>query len=320
MRCSNSMMIVLLAVMTAAMAAGCGGGSDSSKEATSSAVTTLPVEGAPFGDRMAAAGYRVVQFRDFPAQQQGRQAYAVVYRAGSSGGVLCTATQGNSGDQPVWHWYFSDGAPDSVAYLELNDDGLWDVRIYFGEEHRDFIQESDFSLFGKLRSDLIAVNGTASQQDGLWQAFDGDTTTAWTAGGDKGWLEVRSPLGLRDGVLALQLFGYSAQGSETPFWRYAALGGRAHSRGYRSGRYLGRTLLAFQGEYRMPPLWRFAPNVFAGLSDVAEGFDQIELSRMRPTVGAGIRTRLDASGKKWARVEAAYGQELRLYAGLGVAF
>ena len=219
MRCCNSRTIVFLAVMTAALIAGCGGDSDSNsnsgQDATFSGVTTLPVDGAPFADEIAAAGYQVVQFRGFPAQQPGRQAFAVVYRAGSSGGVLYTSAQGNSGDQPVWHWYFDDAAPDSATYLELNDDGLWDVRIYFGEKHRDFIQESDFTFFGKLRSDLIAVNGRASQQDGLWHAFDGDTTTAWTAGGDSGWMEVRSPLGLRDAVLALRLYGESGASKVT---------------------------------------------------------------------------------------------------------
>jgi len=202
------MIVVLLAVMTAALIVGCGGDSDAGGDTASSesaGVTTMPVEGAPFGDRIAAAGYQVVQFRGFPAQRPGRDAFAVVYRNGSEGGVLYTSSQGNSGDQPVWHWYFNDGAPDSTSYLELNDDGLWDVRVYFGEKHRDFIQESDFSFFGKLRSDLITLNGEASEQDGLWKAFDGDTTTAWTAGADKGWMEVGCPLGLRDGVLSLQL-------------------------------------------------------------------------------------------------------------------
>lgn len=207
MRISRSMIVVFLVVMVAAMVAGCGGGSESGKASTSSAVTTMPVEGAPFGDRIAAAGYEVVQFREFPAQIPGRKANAVVYRSGSTGGVLYTATQGNSGEQPAWHWYFDDGAPDSVSYLELNDDGLWDVRVYFGDEQRDFIQESDFSFFGRLRSDVIATNATASEQDDLWKAFDGDTSSTWTAGGNGGWMEVRSPLGLRDGVLVLQMQG-----------------------------------------------------------------------------------------------------------------
>ena len=212
MRSSNTMTFVLLAFLSAVLIAGCGGGeSDSgSSDGGSSGVTTMPVEGAPFGERIAAAGFDIVQFRGFPAQLPGRDAFAIVYRKGSKGGVLYTGAQGNSGDRAVWHWYFSDSAPDSVTYLELNDDGLWDVRVHFGGKHTDFLQESDFSFFGKLRADLIAMNGPASNPDGMWQAFDGDTTTAWSAGGDSGWLEVFSPMGLRDGVLALQLDGEGA--------------------------------------------------------------------------------------------------------------
>jgi hypothetical protein len=208
------MTFVLLTVLATALMAGCGGGGESgsgaSDRADASGVTTMPVEGAPYGDRIAAAGYQVTQFRGFPAQLPGREAFAVVYRKGSTGGVLYTGAQGNSGDRAVWHWYFDDSAPDSVTYHELNDDGLWDVRVHFGGKHSDFLQESDFSFFGKLRSDLIAMNGSASKQDGLWQAFDGDTTTAWSAGGESGWLEVYSPMGLRDGVLALQLHSEGA--------------------------------------------------------------------------------------------------------------
>jgi len=207
MRCSNFTTFMILAILSAALIAACGGdGSDSgSSDVSSSGVTTMPVDGAPFGDRIAEAGFQVTQFRGFPAQLPGRDAYAVVYRKGSTGGVLYTAAQGNSGDQPVWHWFFSDEAPDSVTYLELNDDGLWDVRVHFGDKHTDFIQESDFSFFGKLRPDLIAMNGSASEADGLWRAFDGDTTTAWLSGDGDGWMEVYSPLGLRDGVLSLRL-------------------------------------------------------------------------------------------------------------------
>lgn len=205
MRHLHRSIFLLLAVLAVTLVAGCGGGSESDQPAEGAGVNTLPVEGAPLGDVMAAAGFQVIQFRDFPAQLPGRTCYAVVYRKGSSGGVVYTGRQGNSDDLPVWHWYFADNAPDSVTYVELNDDGLWDVRMFAGGDHVDFLQETDFSFFGKLRSDRIAMNGPASTSEGLWQAFDGDTTTAWAAEGDAGWMELYSPLGLRDGVLTVQL-------------------------------------------------------------------------------------------------------------------
>lgn len=205
MRHQHTPVFVVLAVLVVALVAGCGGGSKSDQPAESAGVNTMPVEGAPFGNVIDAAGYQVIQYRGFPAQLPGRECFVVVYRKGSSGGVLYTGRQGNSDDEPVWHWYFTDNAPDSVTYLELNDDGLWDVRMFSGNDHTDFLQESDFSFFGKLRSDLIAMNGPASTPEGTWQAFDGDSTTAWTAEGDDGWIEVYSPLGLRDGVLTVQL-------------------------------------------------------------------------------------------------------------------
>jgi hypothetical protein len=201
----HAVIFVMLTVLAIALVAGCGGGSESDEPAESAVVNTMPVEGAPFGDVIAAAGYQVIQFRDFPAQLPGRKCFAVVYRKGSTGGVLYTGEQGNSGDRSVWHWYFTSDAPDSVTYVELNDDGLWDVRMFVGDEHVDYLQESDFSFFGRPRSDLIAMNGTASSPEGMWQAFDSDSTTSWMVDGDDGWVEVYSPFGLRDGVLTVQL-------------------------------------------------------------------------------------------------------------------
>jgi outer membrane protein assembly factor BamA len=123
-----------------------------------------------------------------------------------------------------------------------------------------------------------------------------------------------------DHVLATQFFIYSARGNP-PFWRYAALGGRAHTRGYHKGRYLDRMLLAFQGEYRFPVWWRFGLVGFAGLGDVGPSLKLLKLEHMRPTVGGGIRFQYDTSDKINARLDIATGSEsVRLYLALDEAF
>lgn len=123
-------------------------------------------------------------------------------------------------------------------------------------------------------------------------------------------------------VLATQLFWYSVRGP-APFWRYAALGGRAHTRGYRRARYIDRELLAAQLELRIP-IWRRASGVaFCGLADVASHLDELRVEAARPTVGAGLRFRVKKVEGLNVRLDAAVGGSFdrpRLYLGLGEAF
>jgi hypothetical protein len=121
-------------------------------------------------------------------------------------------------------------------------------------------------------------------------------------------------------VVALQGFAYVSRGTP-PFWRYAALGGRAHSRGYYKGRYLDHTLLSWQVEYR-PDIWRrLGAAVFAGFSDVGRGISDIELLDMKPTVGLGTRIRLGGRDGVKAQIDVAFGRDdIRFYMSLDEAF
>jgi outer membrane protein assembly factor BamA len=127
------------------------------------------------------------------------------------------------------------------------------------------------------------------------------------------------PLG-RDHVLATQVFVYSAMGG-APFWRYAALGGRAHTRGYRKGRYLDHSLLAFQAEYRFPIRGRFGLATFAGLGNVAADLDKFQLEHLRPTIGAGLRYQPRRDDPLKLRLDMAAGEEsVRLYLSIDEAY
>jgi hypothetical protein len=121
-------------------------------------------------------------------------------------------------------------------------------------------------------------------------------------------------------VFALQAFVYLNRGAP-PFWRYAALGGRAHSRGYRKGRYLDHTFVAYQVEYR-PHIWRrIGAAVFAGFSDVGDGIGDIDFFDMKPTIGLGTRIRLGGQDGVQAQIDVAFGLEsIRFYMSLDEAF
>jgi len=200
--------IAILAISFLAVA-GCGkSGNKTDNEKTpngnASSAVTEPITGAPFASEFAAAGWKVVQLRKFPGQVPGYKARAVVYRGNKRGGVLYVVGRPN-GPHELWHWYFADAAPDSVAPVELNDDGLWDCRVYFGKKTRDFIQGKDFTLVTDVRNDLIALNGKAAGSGTVWHVFDGDSSTAWICAKPKAWIDVPAPLGLKDGVVTVQL-------------------------------------------------------------------------------------------------------------------
>ncbi|MCZ6767031.1 MAG: hypothetical protein O7D32_08870 [bacterium] len=176
---------------------------------------SLDDEGSRFKEVIEAAGYVPGAYDAFPTQEVGKKGRMLVYagKDGKSGGVMFVKKVGNM-TSLAWHWYFGDMVPERVEKYEMNEDGLWDLRIT-GTDGRvmKFIQDTDFTLMGLEREDWIAMNGDASPSVGdevLWRCFDGDTTTAWRstiAGPEKAFVDVRVPFGVKEGILSLKGLG-----------------------------------------------------------------------------------------------------------------
>jgi hypothetical protein len=157
------------------------------------------------------AGFVIRKYKSFPTEEVAKRGRVLVYtdkQGKRSGGVVYIKRTGFDA-APAWHWYFDDMAPDSVAHVELNYDGLWDIQIVStGGKVERYIQEDAFTLFARERNDWIAMNGSSSTpaSDGvaMWKCFDGDTTTAWKSPLANGaFLELSVPFGVKDGNLTL---------------------------------------------------------------------------------------------------------------------
>lgn len=92
-------------------------------------------------------------------------------------------------------------------------------------------------------------------------------------------------------VLALQTFGTFTSGN-VPFRNLAVIGSPTVMRGYYSGRYRDKNLLAFQAEYRAHVWWRFGVVGFAGLGQVQDKIKDIRLDEFKYSVGGGVRLAL----------------------------
>lgn len=169
-------------------------------------------EEIPFKEMIEAAGFEVKVFKKFTAQEQNVKGRILVYAGKkNTGGVIYFKKTGTI-VSPAWHWYFTDFAVDSVDAVELNEDGLWDVRMTDAKNKvRTFIQEETFTLSAKPREDFIALNGTSIPPGlpgyELWKCFDGDTETSWQADldGKAGVvLEFPVPFGVKEGILSIE--------------------------------------------------------------------------------------------------------------------
>jgi hypothetical protein len=169
-------------------------------------------ENAPFGPTITGKGFQIAQARRFPAQVDARRAAVVVYRTADAtrGGILYVRAFENDAPRPVWHWYFDKAAPDSVTALDLNRDGLWDVRVYMaGGKTVELIQDKDFTLGGAEHDGLAANNGASSKPDDLWKVFDADTSTSWQSPASGAYIDIPNPFGLETGQLSVREAGGS---------------------------------------------------------------------------------------------------------------
>ncbi len=158
-----------------------------------------------------SAGFVVKSYKSFPAEEVSKKGRVLIYtdkQGKHSGGVLYVKRVGFQ-TSPAWHWYFEDMVPDSVERVELNHDGLWDVRIVSTRgQVEKYIQDDTFTLSALERNDWIAMNGSssppASEAAGMWRCFDGDTATAWQSSLTNGaFLEFDVPFGVKNGNLTL---------------------------------------------------------------------------------------------------------------------
>ncbi|BAV09083.1 outer membrane protein [Filimonas lacunae] len=123
-------------------------------------------------------------------------------------------------------------------------------------------------------------------------------------------------------VLALQLYNFMNMGREVPIRSLAALGGSSIMRGYYSGRYRDKQLLAFQAEWRMQVYKRIGVVAFGGTGDVASKTMNYDFKDLKYAYGGGLRFAL--SNKERLNLRLDYGftnkHDQGFYLQLGEAF
>lgn len=121
-------------------------------------------------------------------------------------------------------------------------------------------------------------------------------------------------------VLAFQAVGTFVPG-DAPYKHLAQLGGDVIMRGYYSGRYRDRYLIAIQAEYRIP-IWRFIGAVaFVGAGSVADNMGQFGSNRVWPSYGAGLRIKVSKKDNINIRLDYGWGNGSEgLYINIAEAF
>lgn len=109
---------------------------------------------------------------------------------------------------------------------------------------------------------------------------------------------------------------------DPPFQQLALFGGQDLMRGYFEGRYRDRSMIAFQAEYRVVPVWwRLGLTAFAGLGDVAHDISDVRLNDLKYSLGGGIRYLLSREEGITLRLDFGVGERSSgLYITLGEAF
>ena len=127
-------------------------------------------------------------------------------------------------------------------------------------------------------------------------------------------------LGLGDRqVLALRGITTFSSG-DAPFFALSRIGG-TDLRGYISGQYMDRMMVAVQGEYRRGLTERFGVVAFAGVGEVAPDVGSLNSKNLLPSIGAGIRYRISKQHPINFRVDVARGNDdTAIYVGVGEAF
>ncbi len=106
---------------------------------------------------------------------------------------------------------------------------------------------------------------------------------------------------------------------DAPFFLYPAFGSGADLRGYQTGSYRDRFLIATQAEYRHRVTPRLGAVIFAGVGTVAPDFG--DWGKTLGSVGAGIRWVIAPKNNMSLRFDVARGRDdAEFYMGIGEAF
>jgi outer membrane protein assembly factor BamA len=120
------------------------------------------------------------------------------------------------------------------------------------------------------------------------------------------------------GILAFRLALKFADG-DVPFFNYPAFGSGADLRGYQTGVYRDRFLIAAQGEYRHHFTNRIGGVAFAGVGTVHPDF--AGWGETLPSIGFGLRYLIAKDNQMNLRMDFAWGKDdFQFYFGIGEAF
>jgi len=156
-------------------------------------------------------------------------------------------------------------------------------------DHRDHVNYPEHGGFYQLRSVF---------HDNILGSDFGFTSTT---------LDLRYFITLIENhVLAMRSLTTIGTGNP-PFQAMAELGGLGLMRGFFSGRFRDRTMVAFQGEYRVNIAWGFGAAVFGSLGQVAANIGDVRVARFRSTGGLGLRYRIIEESKINLRLDVGFG-------------
>ncbi len=121
-------------------------------------------------------------------------------------------------------------------------------------------------------------------------------------------------------VLAYNLFSCTTAG-DAPFYGECIYGTNNELRGYVAGRYIDRSMLATQAEYRLSLPWRFGMVVFGGLGGVAPSLGEFQADHLLPAGGGGLRFKISKKYNLNVRLDLAQGKDGQTFSmGIGEAF
>jgi hypothetical protein len=130
-------------------------------------------------------------------------------------------------------------------------------------------------------------------------------------------IDARGYRPMRTGVIAGQLFMQQVNG-DAPIDQLALVGNNTSMRGYAMGRFRGDATMSAQVEYRTGYRGRWGAAAFGGATMLTRSLLAVGDARLLPSVGGGVRFKMDRVTRSAIRVDFAVGASGQ--AGLYVAF